>query len=322
MGLIRFDQFQHDRLYGPDGFYTTGGAAGAAGDFLTAPELGDEFARALAVELDRRWFALGRPDPFVVVEGGAGVGTLASGVLRHAGDCRAALRWVMVEISAAQREAAVRRLADDLELGSTDELPAVAIADLRVERFHTEVHVVVANELLDNLPVRIVRRSDTGVEELYVELGPQRAVEHWQPADDGAAARAAAFGTGVPEGLEFPLADQMLLWTHRARQLVTDGGAVMLFDYGASTAELACRPDRGWLRTYDRHRRAGSPLDLGRPVDITSDVPFDQLGGQPTVDRMREWITSRRPAAAAATDPATRALLDPAGVGGFSVLTW
>jgi len=72
MALLRFDQFQEQRLYGDGGFYMSGGAAGAGGDFFTAPELGNEFARAVGAALDTRWNLLGRPNPFVVVEGGAG----------------------------------------------------------------------------------------------------------------------------------------------------------------------------------------------------------------------------------------------------------
>lgn len=322
MTLLRFDQFQRERLYGPDGFYITGGAAGAAGDFITAPELGEEFGAALAVELDRCWFRLGRPDPFIVVEGGAGVGTLASTSLRHVGDCRRALRWVMVEISAAQRDAAMRRLADELPIGDDGELSVVAVPDLRPERFAEGAHVVVANELLDNLPVRIVRRVDGSIHELHVSVAENTVEERWLDAEAGAATRASVFGVEVPDGLEFPLADQMMLWVHTARGLVGDMGQVMISDYGASTAELAGRPDRGWLRTYDRHRRAGSPYDMTRSMDITCDVPFDQLGSASSSTTVADWVVARRPQAARLRDAATTTLLDRSGIGGFAVLTW
>ena len=58
-GPVRFDQFQADALYGPDGFYVDGGAAGRGGDFITAVETGRDFAESVALELDASWAAAG-----------------------------------------------------------------------------------------------------------------------------------------------------------------------------------------------------------------------------------------------------------------------
>jgi len=323
MALLRFDQFQEQRLYGARGFYMSGGAAGAGGDFFTAPELGNEFARALGAALDTRWNLLGRPNPFVVVEGGAGVGTLALGCLQLPLDCRECLRWVMVEVSEAQRETAMQRLMGELTVDGVDaNAPVAAISDLSRARFDHDVHFVVANELLDNLPVRIVRRVDGVVEELFVEVGVSLAETVWRVADGGATTRALHHGAGVADGVEFPLADRMALWVHQAIELVGVGGEVTIMDYGATTAELAQRPNRGWLRTYDRHRRGSDPFDLDHLVDITCDVPFDQLQRGATYMTQREWVLRHRPQASDRNDAGTVALLDQNGVGGFTVATW
>ena len=130
-------------LYDPDhGFYGAGrGRAGrTGGDFLTSPEVGPLFGAVLARALDGWWEELGRPRPFVVADAGAGPGTLARAVLAAAPRCAPALDYVAVERcpgrSAALHPASVR---------SEPALPARS-------------HVVVANELLDNLPFRLVAR--------------------------------------------------------------------------------------------------------------------------------------------------------------------
>jgi SAM-dependent MidA family methyltransferase len=76
-GRLTFAEYVESALYDPDdGFYATGGRAGR-GDFLTSPEVGPLFGALVGRALDAVWGALGRPDPFVVVEVGAGPGTLA-----------------------------------------------------------------------------------------------------------------------------------------------------------------------------------------------------------------------------------------------------
>ena len=102
-GAISFREFQRRALYGPDGFYSRGRAGRRGGDFLTSPEVGPLFGAVGARYLDAQWDELGRPDPFTVIEAGAGPGTLARAVLAASPSCRAAMRYVAVEVSDEQR---------------------------------------------------------------------------------------------------------------------------------------------------------------------------------------------------------------------------
>src|SRR5712671_2596136 len=109
-GPISFDRFLELALYGPGGFYTSGAGAGRDRDFLTSPEVGPLFGAVIARALDAWWAELGRPDPFTVVEAGAGAGTLARSILDARPACAPALRYVMVERSDALRELAAGRV--------------------------------------------------------------------------------------------------------------------------------------------------------------------------------------------------------------------
>src|SRR4051812_7122063 len=112
-GAIAFSEFQEAALYDPEaGFFTGGGGAGRAGrHFVTSPEVGSLFGMVIARALDDAWHRLGEPDPFVVVEAGAGRGRLGADVLRAAPECAPALRYVLVERSAQLREEQRERLA-------------------------------------------------------------------------------------------------------------------------------------------------------------------------------------------------------------------
>ena len=102
---VPFDAFMASALYGPTGFYSAGGRAGRRGDFLTSPEVGPLFGAVVARFLDAEWARLGRPEPFVVVDAGAGPGTLARSVLAAEPECLPAMRYVAVEVSGSQRAA-------------------------------------------------------------------------------------------------------------------------------------------------------------------------------------------------------------------------
>ena len=110
---ISFAEYMELALYEPtEGFFTRGGGAGRAGrDFVTSPEVGSLFGMVIARALDDAWRRMGEPDPFVVVEAGAGRGRLAADVVRAAPACAGALRYVLVERSASLREEQRERLA-------------------------------------------------------------------------------------------------------------------------------------------------------------------------------------------------------------------
>jgi len=336
-GPQRFDAFLEEALYGPNGFYTGGGRAGQTdGDFTTSVENGGLFGSCIARWLDAVWIDLGRPDPFVVIEGGSGPGRLCRDVMLAVEECRPALRYVMVERSTRQRTNAY-----DLVVGTCfpghEEAPVAALPDLPAGPFNG---VVLANELLDNLPFRLVRRAQTGWEELYVDdesfVGRQ--------AEAPLLAMAHALAGDAPVGALVPLQLKASVWVRRARALL-DHGRVLIADYGvARTAELAERPVAEWLRTFRRHRRGSGPLaDVGQQ-DITCEVAFDQLPVPDTMTRQSEWLRQhgledligaarsqwgRAAPRPTSSDLASRALLDEAanltrtgGLGDFWVAEW
>ncbi len=331
----RFDEFMGEALYGASGFYVRGGRPAArGGDFATSPELGTLFARCIAGYLDRTWDELGRPDPFVVVESGAGRGTLCRDVLGHVAACRDAVRYVMVERVDSQRDDALARIAD---AGESERV--VAVPDLPAGPL---VGVVLANELLDNLPFRLLDRSQTGW--LEVHVAPEGSAEVLQEAPADAAAMAATMAPDAAPGARVPLQLKAAVWVRRALRSL-ERGRLLTFDYGVRrTAELAQRPQSEWLRTYRSQRRGHDPLDDPGSADITCDVAFDQLPPGATLSTQAEWLaaagidsmtadaralwqrkrsqpTAEALAARTLLDEAA-ALTDPDGMGAFWVGEW
>ena len=92
-GSLSFEAVMELALYDREhGFYAAGGQAGRGGDFITSVEVGPLFGAVIARALDHWWNQMGHPDPFVVVEAGAGVGMLARTVLGAEPRCAPALR--------------------------------------------------------------------------------------------------------------------------------------------------------------------------------------------------------------------------------------
>jgi len=278
-GPLRFDEVMEAALYDPEwGFYATGGHAGRRGDFITSVEVGPLFGAVVARALDTWWLQLGSPRPYVVVDAGAGVGTLARGVLAAAPECAAALRYVLVERSATLRAEHDRGLPVVLpvhafaaahEPDDDDEQPARLLPDgplvVSLETVPpTGAHVVLANELLDNLPVRLLERtgdgwSEIGIDEEFEEVRLPTTVT---PTVEAAPGSRVAWQEGAAG------------WLREALELAP---RVVVFDYMTTTAHMATRPWTEWLRTYRGHERGGSPLtDLGEQ-DITCEVALDQL---------------------------------------------
>lgn len=327
-GAIPFSVFVHLALYGENGFYTRatdGGHAGRRGDFLTSPEVGPLFGVVVARFLDAEWMRLGRPDPFTVVDAGAGPGTLARTVLAARPACRDALRYVAVEVSAVQRA------LHPAGVESRAQLPPPGSVQ----------GVVMANELLDNLPFRLVVHDDGWRESYVVDDGSGGFAEVLSmPLDPVPHVLAVAPRLGA----RAPLQETAAAWVREAQAMLRRGSIVAIDYARATTAEVAGLDWRDWLRTYRSQDRGGHYLAEPGQQDITSDVAIDQLpaphGVSTQAQFMRRWgihelVDEGRTAwvaAASRPDVATitmrsrvreaEALLDPSGLGGFSVIEW
>lgn len=361
-GSIGFDRYQELALYGPGGFFDAGAGAGRRSDFLTSPEVGPLFGEVVARALDRWWEDLDRPDPFVVVEAGAGVGRLAVSILAAGPHCASALRYVLVERSAALRRAQERTITltdpalsfagvvDDEESDRRRPPPGPIVTSLGEFPTGPFVGVVLANELLDNLPVRIAEKTDVGWSEIRVTVGDATGgdgalSELTVPLDDDASAHLDRLvGVALEPGARVPIAVAARNWLRDASEIV-DRGRVVIIDYGESTEALGIRG--GWLRTYREHERGTDPYSQPGGRDITSDLPLDQLDaiGFPDIDMdqasflrghgiddmvaegRRIWTERAAIGDVAAIRARSRvgeseALLDPEGLGAFRVLGW
>ena len=323
-GSIPFDRFMALALYGDDGFYVAGGRAGRRADFLTSPEVGPLFGAVLTRFIQAEWQRLGCPAEFAVMEVGAGPGTLARAITAQwaAASADHPTRYVAVEVAADQR--------------ALHPAGIESVAAMPAEPF---VGVIVANELLDNLPFKLAV-FDSGWREAYVATANGRFVEvlHPFPGVPPTLPASASHGARVPVQLEAHD------WVAQARRNLA-AGRVLALDYVTPrTSELAQMPWREWLRTYRGHERGGHYLADPGSQDITAQVALDQLPVPDAVRTQAQFLQrwgidelveeGRRAWAAAAAAPTlaamkmrsrvreAEALLDPAGLGGFLALEW
>jgi len=257
-GPITFAEFMETALYDPHEGYYARTPVGEAGDFVTSPHVSPAFGVLLARQIEELWRQLGQPQPFWVVEAGAGVGTLAGQILDFLHPKpRRATRYVAVERSARAR----RTLAglDVLALGGIEEVPPGLVGCL------------VANELLDNLPFHRLRGTPDGVVELYVGLQN----EMWQGFElvEGPVSSERVFelAPSLQPAQEAVVSLTALDFLDQAAGLF-DKGYLWLIDYGYTGG----RHPAG-VHGYSAHRLVEDILVRPGSTDITAGVDFDLL---------------------------------------------
>lgn len=300
-GWIGFDRFMASVLYEPGLGYYTGGSRrfGRDGDFVTAPEISPLFGACVAGQCARWLETLGTRR---IIEFGAGTGQLAAQVLNGlARDGITDVDYRIVELSAPLRQ--VQR--HTLEALAPELAPRVEWLDSLPERIEA---VVIGNELIDAMPVRLFRLDEgrilergvgpeTGSDPLSAEKESDPISNPFarlfrfidRPADPGFATRVlealAAAGwarDGEPLGAWAPgyqseIAEQGPAWLASVGERLARG-VVVLFDYGFPASEYY-HPQRngGTLACHYRHRVHHDPLILAGLQDVTAHVDFSAL---------------------------------------------
>ena len=273
-GSISFAEFMHHALYAPGlGYYTAGTTKfGEEGDYVTAPEVSAVFGRVLARQCAE---VLTQVDSGSILEYGAGSGKLAVDMLEHLAELDALpSAYLILEVSPDLRERQQALIAERLpDLGNL-----VSWVDSVPDRHRG---VLVANEVLDSMPVERFVRRDAGVMQLCVvaEGGSFGFIEVPAPPilSQAVAAIERYLGTQLPDGYRSEVCLAIPPWIGGMASALRKGIAFLL-DYGVSRREYYA-PDRadGWLRCHFRHHAHDDPLILAGIQDLTAWVDFTSV---------------------------------------------
>ncbi len=251
-----FEEFMSLALYHPEGGFFASGRLRSekAGDFLTSPEVSSLFGRTLGTFVAGELERIG--EPFEVIDAGAGSGSLL-GPLLDSVDVAA----TAIDASPAARESLLSIL------------PVARIG----ESMPTVLRgVVIANELVDNLPMALAQRVEGewrerwvgsiggGLE--FVDTVARPEVVRWL----------GSFAGDVVDGGWVEVQLEAQRWVATTIESLQSGSLVVI-DYGDTADNLLPRRQDGTLRTYRAHHLGPHPLDEPGETDITADVNFTAL---------------------------------------------
>jgi len=263
-GWIPFSRYMELALYAPElGYYTAGSRKlGKEGDFTTAPELTPLYGHVLAQQA-RQLIAAGCRD---VLEVGAGSGALAAALLEELERLDALPeRYLILELSpelrARERDTLTARVPHLVErVAWLNQLPPSLEG------------IVIGNEVLDAMPVEVVR-TGAGI----IEQGGVTGALQWDFRTAEDALRDAVTGLKLPDAYttEIGLAAQAFVATLAE---VLERGAILLIDYGFPRREYYHpQRSRGTLICHYRHRAHDDPFYLPGLQDITAHVDFTAM---------------------------------------------
>jgi len=246
------------------GYYKGADPLGAAGDFVTAPEISQMFGELIGFFIVSLWQQMGSPKQFTLLELGPGRGTLMADVLRVA--CRA------------------EGFRDGLDLCLFETNPALIVEqNARLEAYGARwidgfdkvgpgPLLVVANEFFDALPIRQFVRAEDGWHERMVGTNNGRRVFGLNPSPIPASTMPETLAEAeINAVLEVGLAGGEVM-NRLATTISTQGGAILAIDYGYARTQTG-----ETLQGVRRHQYA-DVLDAPGEVDISAHVDFEALG--------------------------------------------
>ena len=274
-GGIPFSRFMQMALYAPGlGYYSSGSRKfGEEGDFITAPEVSSLFSRCVARQLQQVLNVIEKPD---VLEFGAGSGVMAADVLIEL-DRLDALpeHYFIIELSAELRERQQQTIAERAAhlLASVQWLDTLPETGFR--------GVVVANEVLDAMPVECFRIREGTVEQLRVVATDDGLVPAYATAEDTISEQVRTIEQGRGESFDDGYCSEfnpaINPWLGSLYD-VLDSGLVLLIDYGYPAQEYYLdERDNGTLICHYQQRAHADPLWYPGLQDITAFVDFSAV---------------------------------------------
>ena len=343
---ITFADYMSLALYHPQyGYYNSRVEIGSKGDFFTSASLGSDFGELLAIQFTQMWHRLDCPNPFYLIEMGAGNGELTQDILlylRTQGEAAFldALNYIIIERSPyliAQQQLLLQSF-QDFEIRWQDWKD---LADESIEG------CFFSNELIDAFPVHVVEKQQQ-LTEIYLtvqnneltevgnRLSSDKLSEYFEMMEID------LLQPQYPQGYRTEVNLAALDWLETVATKLKRG-YVLTIDYGY-TAEKYYRParSRGTLQCYYQHRRHNNPYaNLGHQ-DITAHVNFTALERYGELhqlhkvgftqqglflmalglgDRLNELSSGKfNPTEIFKRRDALHQLINPTGLGGFGVL--
>jgi len=272
--MLRFDEFMHMALHVPEkGYYAQNiPTVGAEGDFSTSATLSPALSKGIADWIQRKVKLLDSKR-FHIIECGAGSGMLMKAV-REAlpWSLRRKCRFHIVETSepliAQQRRLLGRRCQWHPSM-----LSALAAVDGKA--------LIYSNELVDAFPVRVLRRSEGTLQELFVSISATPE-EHWQEVSSNEESKLRYLSSGLSDkhnqSYRIEVHESYYSWL---QEWLTDWkiGAMLTIDYGDRYPAIYYRMPEGTMRGYYRHNRV-TGYDIYTNIgqqDLTADVNFTDL---------------------------------------------
>ena len=265
-GWISFSRYMDLSLYTPGLGYYAGGAVklGKDGDFTTAPEISALFGATLA----RFASDLFGGAPLNILEFGAGTGKLSGDLLSAAAESGTKIAsYQIVEVSSELRARQQRALANYPQVEWLDAPPAAFTG------------LVIANEVLDAMPVPLLVRRDGRWLERGVALDGSdfRFVD--RECEQGTAGQIPS-EPSLPEGYLTEVHPQQAGFMRLVGEMLRagNGGAALMIDYGFPASEYYL-PQRsgGTLMCHYRHHAHTDPFYLPGLQDITSHIDFSEI---------------------------------------------
>lgn len=266
-GWISFADYMHQVLYTPGLGYYTGGLVklGKTGDFMTAPEMTDVYGRTLAQAM----IPLLEQTGATILELGAGTGKLAFDVLTALSEAGVRVeKYRILELSSELHQRQQKALSGFDNVEWVTALPG---------RFDG---IVLANEVLDAMPVHMIRKNENGWVERGVSVCDSRLVFADRLCSEFLVE---AIHRTIPDHENLPAGYETEIHLHADGFMATLSGmltrgeraAALFIDYGFPAQEYY-HPDRstGTLMCHFRHRAHDNPFFLPGLQDITAHVDF------------------------------------------------